>query len=200
MLTLSKIEYSTNSNKLFTNLNFSLVPGAIFYILGSNGSGKSTLLKIIADIITPENGQISYKNFKIQDLQKPYCCLIGHKNAMDENLTVRENLEFWSGFYKSTELVDAALYHFDILDLADEKLINLSAGQQQKASLSKLLCCYSEIWLLDEADINLDINAQEKLVSAIKTHSAQGGITILTSHKTTQDLNKLHYVNLDDYK
>ena len=81
------ITYSINENKLFHNLSFSVNAAECLHIKGGNGSGKSTLLRIILGITPPSKGLVESCN---QDLDISY---LGHKNAIKNYLTPRENLD-----------------------------------------------------------------------------------------------------------
>ena len=78
--------------------------------------------------------------------------------------------------------VNAALDFFGMSNVADKKVKNLSAGQQKKALLTKLLSCPSTIWFLDEPSINLDKDAKEKLHGLIANRVKEGGLVIMATH------------------
>jgi heme exporter protein A len=161
VLTLENISFLRDEKLLFTNLGFSLDTGSALIITGCNGSGKTTLLKIIAGILKQNSGQILWQQQDISlfpslfygDLQ-----YISDKNFFIEELTVIENLNFYSSLSGNIEALQAAISFFNIDDIIDCKIKNLSSGMLQKIKLVKLLANPATIWLLDELSSNLDID------------------------------------------
>ena len=85
MLTCDNLTFFKDNNKIFSNLGFSLSTSSALVITGKNGSGKTSLLKIIAGIITPQNGEILWglRNVKeMRDIFNGDMQFIGHKNFL----------------------------------------------------------------------------------------------------------------------
>ena len=85
LIIANNISYKINENKLFHNLSFDIKGGSALHIKGKNGSGKSTLLRIILGITDPTKGSI----YSAASLQ---ICYLGHKNALKNYLTMRDNI------------------------------------------------------------------------------------------------------------
>ncbi len=186
MLTVENLSLTKNNNEIFSNVGFSLFLGAAMVITGKNGSGKTSLLKILAGISKESSGKITWGEVEIDKMRADFSGdmqYIGHKNFMKDDLTVMENLEFYTSFYDSKVLIPSALNFFKIADLADEKLKNLSKGTRQKVLLCKLMACPSTLWILDEPDANLDESSKRLLAGLIKTKTENQGMVILSSHQ-----------------
>lgn len=184
MISLHSVFINTSEPELIKNLSITFLPSAIVYFRGKNGCGKTSLLRAISGIQRLSSGQITFgkNNILIEDLEKPYCVYIGHKTGIKPELTVIENIEFWAKTYNSPELVSAAIFYFKLKDYTHTKCYALSAGQQQRVALAKLLACSSYIWLLDEVENNLDVESKELLNNLIISKANNGGIIISSSH------------------
>lgn len=185
MLIANNLTLIKDNKKIFANLGFCLSVNSCLIIRGENGSGKTSLLKILAGISKADFGEVLWGEEKIADLADEFGLdseFIGHKNFLKQELTVRQNIEFYAALNDSLMAVNSAFSFFGISDLADKKVKYLSAGQQKKVMLSKLLACPASVWFLDEPSINLDQNSKEKLHDLIKTRVKEGGLVVMVSH------------------
>ena len=117
MLCLDKLKCTANGEDLFSSVSVSLLPSSIMYILGKNGSGKTSLLRAVAGIARISSGNIYFKKNNIYDLPKPYCTYIGHNLGLKQELTVFENLKYYSSFYNSLEALEASIHYFKLQDI-----------------------------------------------------------------------------------
>lgn len=185
MLTLENISFLRDEKPLFANLGFSLDTSSALVITGCNGSGKTTLLKIIAGILRQNSGKILWQQQDISlfpslfygDLQ-----YISDKNFFIDELTVIENLNFYSSLSGNIDALQAAISFFNIDDIIDCKIKNLSSGMLQKIKLVKLLANPATIWLLDELSSNLDIDNKKLLKDIIKIRVKEQGVVIIATH------------------
>lgn len=188
---------------VFQNLNFALAPGGAALVLGPNGSGKSSLLRLLAGLLKPAAGRLTYDGddvAKDPDLHHRRIAYLGHLNAIKAVLSVRENIATWlPGGEGSVSLVDAALTRFGLLPLAEQPARLLSAGQRRRLALARLAARGGEIWLLDEPSVGLDQASQKSLEEAIAEHRAGGGLVFLASH-TAIDLPDAVELNLADHR
>ncbi len=200
MLSLHSLGFSINEDELFRDVSMSFLPSSIVYLQGRNGAGKSSLLRMIAGIQKPSAGRITFskESLPISMLKKPYCTYIGHRYAIKPELTVFENISFWSKLYNSEILIDAAIMYFELYSILNTRCLELSAGTQKRVALARLIACQSKLWLLDEIDSNLDTENKKKLMHLIITHADNGGIVFLASHsepeiKTAQIIDLNYY-------
>lgn len=187
MLTINNITYNVNDKDLFKNLSFTIGERTILSIKGENGSGKTSLLNVIACVKLPQSGEILYSNVKIDyKTRNEYFSLINfieHNDAINQDLTVYENMKFWSDIRDSEQSIDAALSFFDLEEYRNIECKKLSQGQKKKVSLTRLMLYQSKIWLLDEPFVNLDKNFKIKLRELIKVKADNLGVIIFTSHE-----------------
>ena len=180
---------------LFKNLNFKLFSGELLLIKGANGSGKTSLLKILSGLLRPISGSIilNKKNMNLlKDEYFKYFEYVGHENAIKSALTVRENLNFYLKIKKdlTKKNFEKSIKIFNLKNLLDVKIENLSSGEKRRVSLSRLLLSNSKIWFLDEPINGLDkINALN-FFKILKQHLQFNGLAIIASHDEIKIKNK----------
>lgn len=202
MLTLNNISYYRNENRIFKDVGYTFGDKALVVVRGGNGSGKTTLLRIVAGLIKPSKGDITYAFEKVNKHMQEYHTMvnyIGHKNAVNTHLTVIQNLEFWAKINNALELVPAALKYFELEELADMECYKLSAGWLRKVALSRLMLSQAEIWLLDEPFNYLDEKSKNQLASLISVRCNQGGVVIVASHSDVP-IKDYAELNIEDFK
>ena len=168
---------------ILSGINFSANKSEIIVITGPNGIGKSTLLKTILGFLPIQRGSITIddKDYtEDPETRKEKLNFVGHKNALNENLTIFENLRYWQNFFSSQKIDISRM--MDFWDLPNIKLSTCSEGQKKKVALARLSITGRHIWLLDEPANNLDLAGQKKLVKIVKEHQINGGISIISTH------------------
>lgn len=186
MLSAENLSLFRNHKLIFSKINFVLAPGKALVIVGKNGSGKTSLLKIIAGLITPDSGTISWCGQDVTELREDFNAdiqFLGHHNFFKPELTIIENLKFYARLSGDETLIEPALKFFELTDYAQLKFSTLSAGLKQRALLCKLIVCPTAIWLLDEPSINLDARGRELLIGLIDTKIKNGELAIITTHE-----------------
>lgn len=175
--------------RIFSGLTFSLDSGDALMVRGRNGSGKSTLLRVLAGLLSQDGGAV-----KIHDAAgvipraAEACHYLGHRNAMKRELTVEENLRFWKdlmGDFAGGESLDPddAAEALGLETLLHLPFGYLSAGQQRRMAMAKLLCAWRPVWLLDEPTAALDAQSEEIFSRLMKSHLAKGGIVVAATHQ-----------------
>ncbi|MFT3742002.1 MAG: cytochrome c biogenesis heme-transporting ATPase CcmA [Gammaproteobacteria bacterium] len=181
------LEYIRNDQLLFTQLNFTLAPGNLLHIVGQNGSGKSTLLNILLGFLIPTEGEMRWQNHPISTQLHHYqaqLAYVGHKLGVKSGLTVAENVRLQAMLSGVDSLNwDEILSYFSLESLENRFCEHLSAGQQQRVALTRLLIQSAPIWILDEPFSALDEYHRQKLQALIALHVQRKGMVILTSHQ-----------------
>jgi len=171
---------------VFAGLDAELAPGGALILRGRNGSGKTSLLRLLAGLGVPAAGSLSWAGTPVAELGELYRMQLhfaGHAIGLKPALTVRDNLAFWARFLGGTpERVDSAIEAFAIAPLAGVPAGRLSAGQQKRTALARLLLADRPLWLLDEPTVALDAEAQSRLLSILAQHVAAGGMAAIATH------------------
>ena len=158
---------------LFGDVGFALGGGDCLIVRGPNGSGKTTLLRTLAGISRPSTGNIFVDRDEV--------VFIGHSNAIKDQLTARENLEFWASVFGTAD-AGAALKSFNLWEARNIRAKCLSAGQKQRLSLSRIGISRRKIWILDEPTASLDADGSAAILSRIRSHCRNGGIAVVATH------------------
>lgn len=176
---------------LFSDVNFSLLPGTLLQVSGPNGSGKTSLLRIICGLLEPASGEVRWQGENIRSLNEEYSRAIsylGHRNGIKEELTPLENLRISSGLAGApvTENACDALEQVDLKNQKDLPARFLSEGQKRRSALARLITGNASLWILDEVLASLDAAAMVLVRSLIEGHLRKGGIAVVATH---QELN-----------
>ncbi len=172
---------------LFSHLNIEIPPGIILQIEGRNGCGKTSLLRLLCGIMMPSEGQILWNGTDISEDRAEYyadAAYLGHHNGIKGELTALENLHFAQALSASMSEEDL----FDILarlalrGYEDIPCRHLSAGQNRRVALARLLATEAKVWILDEPFTALDRKGIQVVEEIFEAHVANGGIIILTTH------------------
>lgn len=151
-----------------------LLPGHGAWVVGPNGAGKSSLLRAIAGLLSPLSGSITRPDNLIY---------IGTQHGHDAQLTARDNLRFWASLHSAPlPNVDGLLAEAGLAAQADKQAGDLSAGQQQRLALARLLITRSPLWLLDEPTSALDSAGQAWVAGLISQQLVDGGAVLCATH------------------
>ena len=155
---------------VLAGLGFELAAGEALLLRGPNGAGKSTLLRALAALL-PATGRIELDGQPLDaDTAPERVAYAGHLDAIKPQLTVAENLGFWSALLGGGG-IGAALAAFDLAPLADRPAHLLSAGQKRRLGLARLPLAPRRLWLLDEPTVSLDAASVARLTAAVAAHS-----------------------------
>lgn len=199
MLVFQNFTANLSEKKLFNDISVSLPEGSITYIKGLNGSGKTTMFRCLASLNSNYGGEVKLFGLRLEDYYKPYCLYIAHKGAMERDLKVIDQLEFWAESYNSTEMIPAAIEFWELESICEKKISTLSEGNAKKVALSRLTCCHADLWLLDEVETNLDESNLKLLHFAMLSKAQSGGIILISSHMKEM-LKNTQVIDLKDYK
>jgi len=172
---------------IFSGLNCVVPPGGALLLTGANGSGKSSLLRLLATLLTPAAGRVTWDGMAIADDLPRYRAslhYVGHLDGIKPALGVRETLAFWAEIRGvAAPPIDRALAAFGLEMLADWPCRWLSAGQRRRLALARLIAAPAPLWLLDEPTAALDSDSEQRLVEQIETFRAGGGRVVIATHQ-----------------
>lgn len=189
MLEVSNLKCVRGERQLFDGVGFRLESGKLLYLRGANGAGKTSLLRILCGLSPAEAGQIRWNGVPINELGDLYrqdLFYLGHHNALQEALSVRENLAFYAaltGVMPSEADIASALARVGLRGCQARLVRHLSQGQKRRVALSRLLLNRARLWILDEPFVALDQAAIQLLADLVASHLDAGGLAVLTSHQ-----------------
>jgi ABC-2 type transport system ATP-binding protein len=174
------------------DVSFDIERGTIVGLLGPNGAGKTTTIKSMLGLILPDAGDVSICGVDVYEDPERAHSHVGAMLEGDRNvywrLTVRENLEFFSGLggqrpASVRDRHDELLERLDLDEWADTVVNELSKGMKQKVSLASTLARDVEVIFLDEPTLGLDVETSRDLYRELRRLAEEEDITIvLTSH------------------
>jgi len=169
-------------------LDLTVARGEIIMLTGPNGAGKTTLLRVCAGLtpLARGNGQVMGADIATgREEVRRRVGMVAHSNGLYDELTVRENLEFWGALIGAGDDEVRQAMSMMGLDgrLATVPVRGLSAGQRRRTAFAILVVRRAGLWLLDEPHAGLDSNARDE-VDEILRHAASSGATVmLSSHE-----------------
>jgi heme exporter protein A len=188
-LSFSKLGCSRGGRQLFRGIDCVLESGRWLYVAGANGVGKTSLLRMVCGLAPIESGQIAWNGLSIHAQRDAYrldLCYLGHLNALQEAVTVNENLVFTAalgGNVPEQEQMREVLQHFGLKGRGEQLVKHLSQGQKRRVALSRLALSQARLWVLDEPFVAMDESGVHMLANLIARHLGQGGLAVLTSHQ-----------------
>ncbi|MBP9736512.1 MAG: cytochrome c biogenesis heme-transporting ATPase CcmA [Rhodoferax sp.] len=188
-LTLSKLGCIKGGRQLFKDVDCSLHAGHWLYVAGANGVGKTSLLRLLCGLAPIEAGDIFWNQQSIQSQRETYrqdLCYLGHLNALQESMSVQENLLFTSalgGVAIDQQQILEVLARFGLRGRSQQLVRHLSQGQKRRVALSRLVLSQARLWVLDEPYVAMDEGGIRMLAELISSHLDGGGLVVLTSHQ-----------------
>ena len=172
MLHVSNLSVARGGMTLLSGVDFALNAGQILVLRGANGLGKTSLLRCIAGLQNPVEGQITAPETVAYS---------GHADGLKGQMTVLENLAFWSSIYHGPS-PEVALDAYDLHALADRPAANLSAGQKRRLGLARMQVSGCALWVMDEPTVSLDSDNVALFRAALDRHVQSGGAAVITTH------------------
>lgn len=166
------------------DLSLDINEGSFTAIFGPNGAGKSTLLKILSNQTRPTAGKILYSGLpasKLSDSFRSGFGVISHQPFVYENLSARENLEFYASLYgvkNAKERASELLKKVNLYARRDDPVRTFSRGMLQRVSIARALLHDPAIIFLDEPYTGLDSVAAASLTDILR-EQLEGKKTIL---------------------
>ncbi|MDR2833860.1 MAG: ABC transporter ATP-binding protein [Streptococcaceae bacterium] len=178
-----RVSYDGKQN-ILENLSISMQKGELISLLGPSGCGKTTTLRVIAGLISPNDGEFTLdeENLTKVPVHKRNFGMVFQSYALFPHLTIKENVAFGLKLRKLSketidERVEKMLEITGLKDFGTRFPKQLSGGQRQRVALARALVIEPKLLLLDEPLSNLDAKLRIAMRIEIKRIQQQLGIT-----------------------
>ena len=202
MLQVKNISFSYHRKKKEVLHDFSLAldKGKVYGLLGKNGTGKSTLLYLMAGLLTPKSGEVTFHDLNVRrrlpaTLQDMF--LVPEEFQLPA-ISLVSYIELNSSFYPKFSKEDMVKYlHFFEMDL-DTDLGSLSMGQKKKVFMSFALATNTSLLLMDEPTNGLDIPGKSQFRKFIASGMSDERTIVISTHQV-RDIDRLldHVIVID---
>lgn len=188
MLKVNNVTKYYGDFKAVDNLSFNVDKGEIFGLLGVNGAGKTTTFRMIMNLISPTNGNITFNGKKIDYDTTDKIGFLTEERSLLTKLTVKEQMLFYGALKSLDEKtilkrLDILLKRFDIEEYKERKISTLSKGNQQKVQFISAIINEPKLLILDEPFSGLDPINIELFKSVILELKKKGTSIIFSSHR-----------------
>jgi len=188
VVTFNNVVKEFDGFKALNNISFSIDEGGLYGLIGPNGAGKSTAIRIMTGLIKPTKGEVDVLGYHPQDAEvRPLVGYMPQEMALYQDLTVRENLEFFGKLYsiskKDLKKRIADLLDFVELSKWDKTIIaNLSGGMKHRTSLAVALLSKPRLLVLDEPTVGVDPELRASFWQRFNDMRKDGTTILLTTH------------------
>lgn len=189
-VSVSQLEKRFGAFIAVNKISFEVNKGEIFGFLGPNGAGKSTTIRMLCGILSPTSGDGTVGGFNIITQQEEIKQNIGYmsqKFSLYDDLTVEENVEFYSGIYKvprdhrrarEEEIIQMA----GIAEFRKNLTKTLSGGWKQRLALGCAIIHKPQMIFLDEPTSGVDPITRANFWAIIKEMASRGVTVFVTTH------------------
>ena len=188
MLNVRGISRSFGDHKVLDEVSFDVRPGRMTGFLGANGSGKTTTMRIVLGVLAAHGGSVSWQGQVITPQNRPHFGYMPEERGLYPKIKVREQIT-WLGRLHGVERTvaqrntDQLLEDLELTGRANDRLEQLSLGNQQRVQIAAALVHDPEVLILDEPFSGLDPIAVETVLDVLCKRAASGVPVLFSSHQ-----------------
>ncbi len=176
---------SYGANEAVRGVDLEVRRGEIFAFLGPNGAGKTSVAEVLEGYRSRDEGEVEVLGSDPVAAGREWRERIGivlQQCRMRPELTVRETLELYAGYYREARPVQETIEHVRLREKTDERTGRLSGGQQRRLDVAVALIGDPELLFLDEPTTGFDPSARRQAWSVIAGLRRLGKTVFLTTH------------------
>jgi ABC-2 type transport system ATP-binding protein len=184
-VTVRGLRKSYGTNEAVRGIDFEIRVGEVFGLLGPNGAGKTTTIEILEGYRKRDAGEVEVLGVDPQRAGRDWRERVGvvlQSSSLYPNLTVRESLRTFGGYYAQPRDVDEVVEIVGLTEKADALVRTLSGGQKRRLDLGLGLVGDPELLFLDEPTTGFDPGARRTAWDTIRTLRSLGKTILLTTH------------------
>ena len=185
IISVRGLHKSYGSLEAVRGIDLDVAPREVFAFLGPNGAGKTTTVEILEGYRDRTAGEVSVLGADPGRADHDWRQGIGivlQESRMHPELTVRESLELFAGYYRAPRGVDDTVELVGLTEKADDRVARLSGGQQRRLDVALALIGDPELLFLDEPTTGFDPSARRRAWEVIASLRDLGKTIFLTTH------------------
>ncbi len=171
------------------DISFAAEPGRVTGLLGPNGAGKTTTLSMLSGLLRPTSGMVTIDGISISENPREAKNKLGvvpQEIALYEELSARENLEFWGslrglGGRVLKERIEEVLHLVD-LGARKDPVSKFSGGMKRRLNLAIGILHRPPVLLLDEPTVGIDVQARAHILEVVRQMAEDGATVLYTTH------------------
>ncbi|MFD4668977.1 ABC transporter ATP-binding protein [Lentzea sp. NPDC058450] len=188
MLTVRGISRSFGDHKVLDEVSFDVRPGRMTGFLGANGSGKTTTMRIVLGVLAAHGGSVSWNGQELSPQSRPDFGYMPEERGLYPKMKVRDQISWLArlhGIDRDTAQrnTDALLEDLELTGRANDRLEELSLGNQQRVQIAAALVHDPAVLILDEPFSGLDPIAVETVLDVLRKRAAAGVPVLFSSHQ-----------------
>ncbi|MCD5414697.1 MAG: ABC transporter ATP-binding protein [Clostridiales bacterium] len=188
MITVSNLSHKIDRNFILRDIDFELEKSDVLGIVGPNGAGKSTLISILAGIVVPTTGKVTYlDNNRISSKQKRnITSYVPQEIALFDELSIYDNLILFGNDKNTARLKQKVKSVLDQLCLNNEqskKVSKLSGGMKRRVNIAVSLMKDAKYIFMDEPVVGVEYRIREDVEKMIRRMQREGKTLIISSHQ-----------------
>ncbi len=184
-LSVSGLQRSYGDFEAICGIDLQIKHGEIFALLGPNGAGKTTTLEILEGFRTRSRGEVEVLGIDPEHGDRAWRERIGivlQDSFPEPELTVRECLSLYAGYYSAPRDPDDTLAQVGLADLGMRRCEQLSGGQRRRLDVALALIGNPELLFLDEPTTGFDPAARRAMWDLVESLRSGGTTILLTTH------------------
>jgi ABC-type multidrug transport system ATPase subunit len=160
--------------------------GQLYALLGENGAGKTTILRIISGLARPTRGTVRVLESADLRLVNARIGYMAHATLLYDDLTARENLDYFRGLYpdRNTARADELLQAVGLESVDPRRRVSqYSQGMKQRLALARAMIASPDLLLLDEPFSNVDVRSIATMAGLLGRLRDGGATLIVITHQ-----------------
>lgn len=186
MLRLSKLSKSYDGTRALSDLSFEVEPGQMFGFVGPNGAGKTTAMRIVIGVLAADSGSVHWDESEMNAEMRRQIGYMPEERGLYPKMRVSEQLAYLAELHgrtsaEATEQADRWTERLGIAERRDDKVENLSLGNQQRVQLAAALVHEPKLLILDEPFSGLDPTGVDVLSEVLIAEAREREVPVVFS-------------------
>jgi ABC-2 type transport system ATP-binding protein len=186
VLRLDDLSKSYGKTRALSGLSFEVEPGQMFGFVGPNGAGKTTAMRIVIGVLAPDSGSVWWRDSEIDSASRRRIGYMPEERGLYPKMRVSEQLAYLAELHgrsasDATEQTKRWTERLGIADRRDDKVEDLSLGNQQRVQLAAALVHEPDLLILDEPFSGLDPTGVDVLSEVLIAESREREVPVVFS-------------------